>query len=54
VEGERNSLYKMALDWKQKKFPAEVVDLLVEYSSQGVADKGKWLSLLQFVDEWKM
>jgi hypothetical protein len=34
VEGERNRiLYKTALDWKQKKFPTKVADLLVDYSS---------------------
>jgi hypothetical protein len=35
---------KTALDWKE--FPVEVVDLLVEVSAQGVANKGKWISLL--------
>jgi hypothetical protein len=34
------------------EFPAKVPDLLVDHSSKCVADKGKWLSFLQY--EWRM
>ena len=46
VEGEWNRfMYKTALDWKE--FLVEVADLLVDVSAQGVADKGKWISLFR-------
>jgi hypothetical protein len=51
VEGEWNRImYERALDWKE--FPVEVDDLLEDVSAQGVADKGKWISLFQFGDEY--
>ena len=55
VEGDWNRmLYKTALDWSQKEVPADVAELLVDVSAQAFADKGKWISFLEFGDEWMM
>lgn len=37
-------LYKTALDWMKKELPAEISNLLVDYSPYGIAEKGKWRS----------
>lgn len=45
VDGEWNKyLYKTALDWMKKELPAEISNLVVDYSPYGIVEKGKWRS----------
>ena len=54
VDDEWNRImYKSTLDWKQKDYPDEIANLLVD-ASERLAAKGKWLSLLKFGEEWNM
>jgi hypothetical protein len=55
VDGECNRfMYETALDWKLKKYPEEMEELLVDASNQSVEAKGKWINLLKFGEEWNM
>jgi hypothetical protein len=47
-------MYETALDWKLKKYPEEMEELLVDASNQSVEAKGKWINLLKFGEEWNM
>jgi hypothetical protein len=47
-------MYGTALDWKHLNYPDEVAMRLVDVADKEVEDKGKWINLLKFCEEWNM